>query len=508
MSENQTTKIISDRAQKEWIPGCPVQVKQTRIVQENGALTAVVASVPCGGFSVREYTADIEYTGAKRQNVGVSEAVTLNAGESAPVSVPFEDAVYAYVIIRSVTLADGTVWTNESGTRGKVFPEQDIYWQTDPLYHAIRVECSGVTDAKYKPDRIDGAWRCACGQINLEASGTCGACGCSLEWLNTHLDPAYLEERSREIADKTEQEAVRIKKKREARVSDTTKMILIFAALGLAVALVVLTFTTFIPAAKYSKAVSLAADGSYDEAIAIFTELGDFRDARAMTADTNYKKAQAITGLEEVNMTTSAKSPWFSITADGILSFKKDEYEDRGGSWNHFIVPDVVDNVVVRELDRNFFMNCKELETVTLSDCVEVVGEQCFYNCEKLKVVNFGKNVTTILPRAFINCYELTEMEIPDTVTKLGLRAFNNCIKLNKVVLGSGITEIGSYQFSLCVELERITLKSPITSVGEFAFSECAKFVKVHCRFAQSEWTEPAVSEGNEAFEAAQIIFE
>ena len=508
MSENETVKIVSDRPQKEWIPGCPVQVKQICVVRENDALSAVITSVPCGGFFVRNYTADIDYTGAKRQNVGRTEAVTLTVGESAPVDVPFADAVYAYVTVRSVTFADGKTWTNESGTRGKILPEQDIYWQTDPLYNAIRVECSGVTDAKYKPDKADGAWRCACGQVNLDESGTCGACGCSLDWLNTHLDPAYLEERSREIADKTEKEAVKIKKKRENRVSDTTKMVLIFAALGLVIALVVLTVTTFIPLGRYNKAVSLAADGEYDEAIAIFTDLGSFKDASAMAADTNYKKAQAITGLEEVNMTTSKKSPWFSITADGILSFKKDEYEDRGGTWEHFIIPDVVDNVVVRELDRNFFMNCKELIAVTLSDCVEVVGEQCFYNCEKLEAVYFGKNVTTILPRAFINCYSLTEMEIPDTVTTLGLRAFNNCIKLNKVVLGSGITEIGSYQFSLCVELERITLKSPITSVGEFAFSECGKFVKIHCRFAESAWTEPAVSEGNEAFAAAEVLFE
>ena len=361
MSENENIKIVSDRPQKEWIPGCPVQVKQIRIVRENDALSMVVTSVPCGGFSIKNYTADIEYTGAKRQSVGVTETAVLTAGESVPVAVPFDDAVYAYVTVRSVTFADGKTWENESGTRGKIVPEQDIYWQTDPLYNAIRVECSGVTDAKYKPDRIDGAWRCACGQINLDASGTCGACGCSLDWLNTHLDPSYLEERSREIADKTEKEAVKIKKKRENRVSDTTKMILIFAALALVVALVVLTFTTFIPMGRYNKAVSLAADGEFDEAIAIFTDLGDFRDASAMAADTNYKKAQAITGLEEVNMTTSTKSPWFSITADGILSFKKDEYEDRGGTWEHFVIPDVVDNVIVRELDRNFFMNCKEL---------------------------------------------------------------------------------------------------------------------------------------------------
>ena len=508
MSENETIKIVSDRAQKEWIPGCPVQVKQVRITRENDVLSARITSVPCGGFPVKEYTADIEYTGAKRQSVGKSEAVVLAAGESAPVAVPFEDAVYAAVTVRSVTYDGGKVWTNESGTRGNILPEQEIYWQTDPLYNAIRLECSGVTDAKYKPDKIDGAWRCACGQVNLEESGICGACGCSLEWLNTHLEPSYLEERSREIADKTEKEAVKIKKKREGAMSDTTKMILRFSALGLVIALVVLTFTTFIPMGRYAKAAGLAEKGEFDEAIAIFTDLGDFRDARTMAADTNYKKAQAITGLGEVNMTTSTKSPWFSITADGILSFKKDEYEDHGGTWDHFIVPDVVDNIVVRELDRNFFINCKELVAVTLSDCVEVVGEQCFYNCEALTTVHFGKNVKSILPRAFINYYELTEIEIPDTVTTLGLRAFNNCIKLNKVVLGSGITEIGSYQFSLCVELERITLKSPITSVGEYAFSECANFAKVHCRFAESEWTDPSVAEGNEAFQSAEILFE
>lgn len=508
MSENENIKIVSDRAQKEWIPGCPVQVKQIRITRENNVLSAHITSVPCGGFAIRDYTADIEYTGAKRQNVGKSEAVTLSAGESAPVAVPFEDAVYAAVVVRSVTYADGRTWTNESGARGKVLPEQEIYWQTDPLYNAIRLECSGVTDAKYKPDKIDGAWRCACGQVNLEESGTCGACGCSLEWLNTHLEPSYLEERSREIADKTEKEAVKIKKKREGGMSDTTKMILIFASLALVIVLIVLTFTTFIPMGRYSKAVGLAEDGEFDEAIAIFTDLGDFKDARAMAADTNYKKAQAITGLEEVNMTTSTKSPWFSITEDGILSFKKDEYEDHGGTWNHFIIPDVVDNIVVRELDRSFFMNCKEMTVVTISDCVEVIGEQCFYNCEMLHTVNFGKNVTTILPRAFINCYALTEIEIPDTVTTLGLRAFNNCVKLNKVVLGSGITEIGSYQFSLCLELERITLKAPIASVGEYAFSECAAFEKVHCRFAESEWTDPTVAEGNEAFTAAEVLFE
>ncbi len=502
------TKILSDRAHREWIPSCPVQVKHTRVTSDGNNLSLTVTSVPCGGFKLSGFTADIDYTGAKRQSVGHVENVSLSVGESSPLDVPFADAVYAAVTVRTVTYADGKTWSNPGNTPGIPLPEQDIYWQTDPLYEAIRVECSGVTEPKYKPDALDGAWRCTCGQVNLDESPTCGACGCSLEWLNTHLDPAYLEERKKEIADKTEEEAIKIKKKRERGVSDQVKMVAILAGFVAVVVLVILTFTLFIPSAKYSKAVRLADDGSFDESIAIFTELDNFRDAKAKVSDTNYRKAQAITGLDEVNMVSSAKESWYSITPDGILSFKKDEYEDHGGTWEHFVIPDVVDNVVVRELDRNFFMNCKELEVVTISDCVEIIGEQTFYNCENLKTVHFGKNVTKILSRAFINCVSLTEMKIPDTVTTLGLRAFNNCIRLNKVVLGAGITEIGSYQFSLCVELERITLNSPITTVGEYAFSECEKFVKIHCRFDQSAWTEPTLETGNEAFANAEVIFE
>lgn len=501
-------KLLSDRAHREWIPGCPVQVVHTRVFRTGEKLSLTVTSVPCGGFKLSGFTADIDFSDAKRQPVGRWDGVGFSVGECSPApDIPFENAVYAAVTVRTVTYADGKIWKNENGAPGKILPEQDIYWQTDPLYEAIRVECAGVTEPKYKPDTLDGAWRCTCGQINLDASPTCGACGCAKAWLDAHLDPAYLAERKRDIADKTEAEAIKMKKKRDRGVSDQVKMVAILAGFVAVVALVVLTFTTFLPGAKYSKAVKLADEGSFDDAIALFTELDDFRDARAKVADTNYRKVQAITGLDEVNMVSSAKCPWFTITADGILSFRKDEYEDAGGTWEHFVVPDVVDNVVVRELDRNFFMNCKELEAVTISDCVEVLGEQVFYNCESLRTVNFGKNVTKILSRAFINCISLTEMEIPDTVTTLGLRAFNNCVKLNKVVLGSGITEIGSYQFSFCVELERITLKAPVTSVGEYAFSECGKFEKVHCRFAEDAWVEPTVAVGNEAFESAEVIF-
>ncbi|MBQ8512056.1 MAG: leucine-rich repeat domain-containing protein [Clostridia bacterium] len=510
MDEKKYPRIVSERDMKEWLPLCPVQIKRVRVVQNtpDECPAVTVISVPCGGFKIDSYTADIELQNERRERIGVIENVTLKSGESAPVPTESTRTTYAYVTLKSVRRASGETWENTDGGRGKALPEQEIFWQTDPLYEQIRRECDGVVDAKYRPDTVDGGWRCACGQVNLEESGSCGGCGCSREWLTKHLDHEYLAEQKKIADTKSEAELKKQKKKKEHEVSDKVKAILILAGFAAAVVLIVLTFTQFIPGFRYNQAVNLAAEGQYDEALAIFRDLDGFRDSAAKISDTNYKKAQYLTGLEEVNMTTSVKSPWFSITEDGVLSFKKSEYEDAKGTWQNFIIPDVVDNIVVRELDRNFFMNCKEMTVVTISDCVEVIGEQAFYNCEMLHHVNFGKSVKEIGARAFINCYALEEMEIPDTVTSLGLRAFNNCIKLKKVVLGSGITQIGSYQFSLCMELEWITLKSPVTEIGEYAFSECTSLKKIFCRFPESDWTEPEIGEGNEIYTGLEVLFD
>ena len=261
------------------------------------------------------------------------------------------------------------------------------------------------------------------------------------------------------------------------------------------------------PTIRYNRAQKLAEAGDYDRAIEIYGKLGKFSDAAARMSAAVYEKAKSLTGLDEVNMTDSVKSPWFSITEDGVLSFRKDKYEDAKGNWSHFVVPDMVDGVIVRELDRNFFLNCKELTVVTLSDCLEVIGEQAFYNCDLLCAVNFGKNTRVIGPRCFINCPALEEITIPDSIEELGLRAFNNCKNLKKAVLGKGVRAIGAYTFSNCGALERLTVSSPIASVGEFAFADCVSFRSLYCRFEESEWTEPEIGEGNEAFLAAERVF-
>ncbi len=510
MDDKTFPRILSERSFEEWIPSCPVQVKKVRISEDShdSGIRAVITSCVCGDLDIESYTADITLLDERKQPITVLENTELKTGESEPVICISEKTVFVSVKITGVRYTSGEKWENADGSSGRKMPSQEIFWQTDPLYETVRIVCEGNVPAKYKPDTVDGAWRCACGQINLDGTKKCGGCGCAKEWLDTHLSCEYLEEQKKIADEKGEREVKKKVKKAEKGISDKVKALLILVGIVAFIALIVLCVVYIIPSIRYSGAEKLVENGEYDEAYAVFTDLGNFKDSSVRAADVNYKKAQSLTGIEKVNMTTSAAEPWFSITEEGVLSFVKTKYEDNGGTWNHFIVPDIVDGIVVRELDKNFLINCKELTVVTISDCVEVIGEQAFLNCEMLHTINFGKNIREIKQRAFIGCYALEKIEIPDTVTSLGLRAFNNCIKLNYVKLGSGITEIGSYLFSMCMELERISLCSPITSIGEYAFSECSSIEQINCNFPESEWIEPEIAEGNELYHNAEITFE
>ena len=512
MADTAYPRVVGERETREWIPTCPVQIKKLRIEQSapDAGLTLTVFSVPCGDFGPVSFKADVTYQNGRRETVGSAEGLSFVTGESAPVSVPFSDAVYAQAVVTSASPRHGETWTNPDGSPGTVPAAQKVLWQTDPLYETIRRECAGTVDARYEPDEIGGAWRCACGQINLEGAKSCGGCGCSRTWLREHFDRNYLEKRRAEYAERDEKTPEAVKRIRRPGDRDKLKAGLILGTFLAVVLLSVLTVKLFIPSARYAHGIRLAENGEYERAEAVFSSLGSFRDSPERMRAAVYDRARAITGLDEVNMTTNAASPWFSIDENGVLSFRKDLYEKAKGGWNSFTVPDMVDGVIVRELDRNFFINCKELTVVNLSDCLEVIGEQAFYNCELLHTVNFGKGLKEIGPRAFINCYALETLEIPDSVEKLGLRAFNNCTGLRRIVLGKGITYVGDYTFALCVGLKSVTLCSPVTDVGAGAFAECASLEKLFCRFSEKDWIDFDLpdNEENKYFLQAERVFD
>lgn len=495
--------VVSSRDVNEWIVGCPIRITHIAIMlEEDGEFITKVYSDVCGGFGKLSYTAKIEYKNSRKENIFESRDVVLESGEAKFTEAISLNVAYATVTVQSVSDSGKVMWTND-GKAPITLPEQEVLWQTDPHYDVIRRECSGVTSAKYIPDTIDGAWRCTCGGVNLDSSEKCGRCGAGRDWLSSHFDREYLEARKAELAgDK------KVEKKKRKRVKHTipawVKAAGALLALAVIITLGVFTFTRFIPQAKYDKAVALAENGEYDAAIEIFRELGDYADSAKRVENTVYKKAQSMTGIDDVYVSDSARLPWFSITEDGVLSFDEDEFAERSDS---IIIPDVLDGVIVRELSHNCFINCDRLVYVALSDCTEVIGEQAFYNCIALEAIELGEGLKTIMPRAFIGCTSLEKIVIPDSVQSIGVRAFNNCTALKKAVLGEGIRELPAYLFSNCTSLKRITLVSPVSSVAENAFSDCESFEKLFCRFPESEFS-PEIADGNDVFAKAEKFFD
>lgn len=502
--EKRVPITVSDQKTSEWIPTCPVQIKRIRLVREGDGAPLLLEITACatGDFTVRSYSADIVLFNNRKEELSRFAAESLSAAHPALVSIDRDDAIRASVAITAVDWSGG-IWQNEEKLPGKNFPEQEILWQTDPHYRAIRSVCEGIVDAKYRPDTVEGGWRCACGQVNRTDAVACGACGCSHAWLKEHFAPAYLEEAGREL----EQKAAEVKptkpKKQRQGMGDGVKALLILLSIVLAVTLIVLTVTVFVPAFRYQKAEAHFAADELEEAEAIFRDLDDYRDAADRLKAVIYRKAQVLTGLENVRTSDSSVNVWYTIDENGRLSFRRDLYK---GDWTTMVIPDVVDGIMVRELDENFFMNCKSIETIILSECVEVIGAQAFYACDALKLVEFGKNVKTVGSRAFAACIALEEIAFPDSVEDFGLRMFNNCTALRSVTLGKGITTIGDYTFSMCSSLETLTLASPIQSIGEGGFHGCTNLKTVRCLFDPDEMEDVQIGEDNAPFAGVEKV--
>lgn len=500
--ENRT--IVSDREQKEWYALCPLLITRNTIEKSDSMVFFTVAMVPCTDKSIGKIEIETTFSNARRVKIDTA-SFTVRMGESADLPCP-ADAVYAHTTVENVYGEDDSLLWSKGDSLPLVLPEQEILWQTDPLYAQIRRECEGIVNPVYRPDTVDGGWRCTCGHINLEESKRCGACHADRDWLNVHFDPDFLKERmaSSETQKNVSGEKKNVNFRNEKMRADQLRMKLIFGGIGALVVLVILLFSLIIPSIRYSGAEKALKAGEYDKAAAVFADLGRFRDANERAADTIYKKAQAMTGLDEVNMVTSKQCPWLSITEDGVLSLRKDKYS---GSWDHFVVPDLVDGIIVRELTESFFLNCKEMKAVTLSDCIEVLGEQVFFNCEALTEIHFGSGLKTIGARAFINCFSLTEITIPDTVESIGLRAFNSCTGLKKITLGTGITEFPSYLFSCCSSLEEVVLRAAVTKISAFAFSECYAMKTISYAGTKMQWDAVLIEpEDNEILEKVNVI--
>lgn len=157
----------------------------------------------------------------------------------------------------------------------------------------------------------------------------------------------------------------------------------------------------------------------------------------------------------------------------------------------------------VTYLGKEAFMGCGSLKSITLSDSLEMMGENVFNGINKNVsltkknavgylgspsnpyMMAYSKvNATTteaptpfvieegtkfIHSRAFTNC-DVRELVLPNSVVFIGEQAYADCGNLTSVVLGTGVLHIGSSAFKNCDDLHYFTIQSAVNSMGGWIF--------------------------------------
>ena len=126
------------------------------------------------------------------------------------------------------------------------------------------------------------------------------------------------------------------------------------------------------------------------------------------------------------------------------------------------------------------FSYCTSLESVTLSDNMVAIPDNCFLECTSLKNVAMP-NVTSIGSGAFEKCSSLESVDLTKTKANvLGENAFKECINLKEIIFSDEVTyTMGDGMFEKCTSLKTVKLPSTLTKLPSSCFHDCTALESV-----------------------------
>lgn len=154
------------------------------------------------------------------------------------------------------------------------------------------------------------------------------------------------------------------------------------------------------------------------------------------------------------------------------------------------VIPSTYNGKSVTQVNESGFVNCTNLERITIPETITVFGSDAFKDCSNLSIVHYeGQldnwfNVTisgNIYASPFINGarmyvgdgYNLVEnIVVPDTVKKIRTGIFAGCTSIKTVTIHNEVTEIISQAFRKCVNLQTVNIPASVKKIGKYAFYE------------------------------------
>ena len=167
-------------------------------------------------------------------------------------------------------------------------------------------------------------------------------------------------------------------------------------------------------------------------------------------------------------------------------------------SVTEIVLPDTYNGFLVTGIRSYAFQNTF-IESVTIGNSVQSIGDRAFYNCQKLESITFGERVQSIGDEAFYQCVSLTEPSFAMNLEEIGDYAFYECRNLGSFTFGAQVAEIGEYAFAESY-LTSVHLQKNVESVGKGAFANCKRWSSSQSMWISSQsmsLQEISVSESN-----------
>ena len=208
-------------------------------------------------------------------------------GDNKPLYIPNEYAREFEFVVTKIVFDDNSQWNNENKfieiEETKVSAEEKIVEQ-------LKRDLNTYENISM-PNFSNNYWYCVCGQFNINSEDECCKCKRNKEELKKVSDINTLKSN---LAVYEQKEAERLEKERKKAAEDKKRNKKIFKiCLAIAVVLVIgaVSVNALKNSSNYKRAVTLTDSGKYDEAEAMFKELGDYKDSQEMI---RYIKAEKL----------------------------------------------------------------------------------------------------------------------------------------------------------------------------------------------------------------------
>lgn len=132
-------------------------------------------------------------------------------------------------------------------------------------------------------------------------------------------------------------------------------------------------------------------------------------------------------------------------------------------------------------IDKGTFVNCYNLQSITLPNHIQSIGSSAFALCESLSYVCVPNGATNLGEYSFQECSCLSGISLSNSLTTAcNSRTFVDCYALKAVTIPSKATSISQYCCSNCRSLQKVVIPNSINSIGSRAFEGCASLYALH----------------------------